>query len=75
MPIYTYFCSSCQKNFIKISKVGENSTTNCPECDAECSKIPSVPNFRMLNDREWGKKLYGYSDDDIDDMKHEDCAI
>ncbi|HEY6839549.1 MAG TPA: zinc ribbon domain-containing protein [Geobacteraceae bacterium] len=31
MPIYEYFCATCEKDFTKIQKMGGESTA-CPDC-------------------------------------------
>ena len=33
MPIYEYWCETCQKTFSKLQKMGAGEAeTNCPEC-------------------------------------------
>ena len=58
MPIYTYICTKCKKQFDSLEKIDTN-IVQC-SCGEQAHKVPSLSNFH-LKGQGWGKD--GYSKD------------
>lgn len=54
MPIYSYECIYCFKNFEEINKFKGSGKTECVECGNIAFKIPSAPNLKIFKQREFG---------------------
>lgn len=46
MPLYEYYCKTCNKMFEKLSKYGEDKSV-CPKCGEKCNKFISASNFKI----------------------------
>jgi len=48
MPIYDYFCKSCDYSFDVLQKISDPKLTDCPECgEPSLKKMLSAPKFRL----------------------------
>tara|TARA_B100000927_G_C16182873_1_gene356111 strand:- start:196 stop:501 length:306 start_codon:yes stop_codon:yes gene_type:complete len=48
MPIYDYFCKSCDHSFDALQKISEPKLIDCPKCGkSTLKKMLSAPKFRL----------------------------
>lgn len=48
MPIYEYRCESCDNEFEKLLRAGQDEPTQCPACDAEAlNRLISNTSFKL----------------------------
>lgn len=48
MPIYEYFCETCDKNFEATQKISEAPLTECPECKGKkVARVVSRTSFQL----------------------------
>lgn len=63
MPIYEYRCESCETEFEKLLRAGQDEPENCPECDAPSIKrLISNTNFKLKGSG-WYETDYARSND------------
>ena len=59
MPIYEYYCDSCDKEFEVIQKISDQVLTECPECQGNTlRKLTSMSAFHLKGGG-WYKDGYG----------------
>jgi putative FmdB family regulatory protein len=47
MPIYEYFCKSCDKTFESFQKITDKPLANCPECGKKVKRLISSTSFAL----------------------------
>lgn len=47
MPLYEYYCDSCDRSFEVTQKFDEAPLQACPECGAEVRKLMSLGGFSL----------------------------
>jgi putative FmdB family regulatory protein len=43
MPIYTYYCKPCDKDFEKMSKIDERDNQKCDDCGYRLFRSVDIP--------------------------------
>jgi putative FmdB family regulatory protein len=65
MPLFEYYCATCDKTLELLQKKGEGTPDKCPDCDAANSltKQIALSSFQLKGSG-WYKDLYSSKKED-----------
>ncbi len=47
MPIYEYYCKSCDKTFESFQRITDEPLANCPDCKKKVKRLISSTSFSL----------------------------